>query len=78
MIRLTLMYYINFISFMENPDKTWDDIVAGDVQKAPPQPMLFGQEACFYHEKVRTLDYKGVRTGILCGFEFYGQQYSTI
>ena len=27
--------------------------------------------ACFYHEKVRTLDYKGVRTGILCGFEFY-------
>ena len=42
MIRLTLMYYINFISFMENPDKTWDDIIAGDVQKAPPQPMLFG------------------------------------
>ena len=41
MIRLTLMYYINFISFMENPDKTWDDIVAGDVQKAPPQPILF-------------------------------------
>ena len=41
MIRLTLMYYINFISFMENPDKTWDDIVAGDVQKAPPEPILF-------------------------------------
>ena len=41
MIRLTLMYYINFISFMENPDKTWDDIIAGDVQKAPPQPILF-------------------------------------
>ena len=28
MIRLTLMYSINFISFMENPDKTWDDIIA--------------------------------------------------
>ena len=41
MIRLTLMYYINFISFMENPDKTWDDIIAGDVQKAPPEPVLF-------------------------------------
>jgi hypothetical protein len=27
--------------------------------------------ACFYHEKVWALDYKGVRTGILCGFEFY-------
>jgi hypothetical protein len=23
MIRLTLMYYIDFIAFMENPDKTW-------------------------------------------------------
>jgi hypothetical protein len=41
MIRLTLMYYINFISFMENPDKTWDDILERDVQKAPPEPMLF-------------------------------------
>ncbi|MBR4929635.1 MAG: hypothetical protein IKZ00_02425, partial [Bacteroidaceae bacterium] len=53
MIRLTLMYYINFISFMENPDKTWDDIIAGDVQKAPPEPVLFHYGgACFYHEKV--------------------------
>ena len=41
MIRLTLMYYINFISFMENPDKTWDDILERNVQKAPPEPMLF-------------------------------------
>ena len=41
MIRLTLMYCINFISFMENPDKTWDDIIAGDVKKAPPQSILF-------------------------------------
>ena len=32
---------------------------------------FFIRGACFYHEKVRTLDYKGVRTGILCGFEFY-------
>jgi hypothetical protein len=41
MIRLTLMYYINFISFMENPDKTWDDILERNVQKVPPEPMLF-------------------------------------
>jgi IS4 transposase len=41
MIRLMLMYYINFISFMENPDKTWDDILERNVQKAPPEPMLF-------------------------------------
>ena len=53
MIRLTLMYYINFISFMENPDKTLDDIIAGDVQKSTTTTNAFrlGGEACFYHEK---------------------------
>ena len=24
MVRLTLMYYIDFVAFMENPDKTWN------------------------------------------------------
>ena len=41
MIRMTLMYYIDFISFMENPDKTWDNILAKEAQKGPPQPTLF-------------------------------------
>ena len=41
MIRLTLMYYIDFVRFMENPDKTWDDILAKESQKAPPEPTLF-------------------------------------
>lgn len=38
MIRLTLMYYINFIRFMENPDRTWDDLLAKETQKPPPEP----------------------------------------
>ncbi len=41
MIRMTLMYYIDFISFMENPDKTWDNILDKEAQKGPPQPTLF-------------------------------------
>ena len=41
MIRLTLMYYIDFISFMENPDKTWNNILAREAQKGPPLPTLF-------------------------------------
>ena len=41
MVRLTLMYYIDFVAFMENPDKTWEDILAKGVQKAPPEPSLF-------------------------------------
>ncbi|MBR4930860.1 MAG: hypothetical protein IKZ00_08705, partial [Bacteroidaceae bacterium] len=40
-------------------------------KKHPHNQYFLVRGACFYHEKVRTLDYKGVRTGILCGFEFY-------
>ena len=42
MVRLTLMYYIDFVAFMENPDKTWDDILAKQTQKAPSGQTLFG------------------------------------
>ncbi|MDD4395316.1 MAG: IS4 family transposase, partial [Bacteroidales bacterium] len=41
MVRLTLMYYINFIAFMEDPDKTWKDIRIKENQNSPPQPSLF-------------------------------------
>ena len=41
MIRLTLMYYLDFIAFMENPDKNWDEIQARSSAKAPPEPSLF-------------------------------------
>ena len=40
-------------------------------KKHPHNQYFLVRGACFYHEKVRTFDYKGVRTGILCGFEFY-------
>ena len=41
MVRLTLMNYIDFVAFMENPDKKWEDILAKETQKAPPEPTLF-------------------------------------
>ena len=41
MVRLALMYYIDFISFMENPDKAWLEITGKKNQKAPPEPTLF-------------------------------------
>ena len=34
-------YYVDFIAFMEEPEKTWNDILAKETQKAPPQPYLF-------------------------------------
>jgi len=30
------MYYIDFVAFMENPDKTWNNILAKEEQKGPP------------------------------------------
>ena len=41
MVRLMLMYYVDFIAFMENPEKTWNDFLAKEIQKAPPEPSLF-------------------------------------
>ncbi len=41
MVRLTLMYYIDFVAFMGNPDKIWNNILAKEGQKAPPEPSLF-------------------------------------
>lgn len=41
MVCLTLIYYIDFVAFMENPDKTWDDILANEAQKAPTRTFAF-------------------------------------
>ena len=41
MVRLMLMYYVDFIAFMENPEKTWNDFLAKEMRKAPPEPSLF-------------------------------------
>ena len=41
MLRLTLMYYINFIAFMEEPDKTWNDMLDKKAEKSPPGLTLF-------------------------------------
>lgn len=30
-----------FIAFMENPEKTWNDFLAKEEQKAPPELSLF-------------------------------------
>ena len=35
------MYYIDFVAFMENPDKTWNNITANEKHNAPPEPTLF-------------------------------------
>lgn len=35
MVRLTLMYYIDFTSFMENPDKVWIEVTEKENHKVP-------------------------------------------
>ena len=41
MVRLMLMFYVDFIAFMENPEKTWNDLLAKKMQKTPREPSLF-------------------------------------
>ena len=33
MVRLMLIYYVNFIAFMKNHEKTWNDFLAKEMQK---------------------------------------------
>lgn len=40
MIRITLMYYVNFYSLFNNPEKDWEYILLS-VEKSPPQLKLF-------------------------------------
>ena len=41
MVRLMLMYYVDIIAFMENPEKTWNEIHEKEMKKAPPGLTLF-------------------------------------
>lgn len=40
MVRITLMYYVDFYSLFNNPEKEWE-IILSEVSGAPPQPSLF-------------------------------------
>jgi hypothetical protein len=40
MVRQTLMYYIDFITFMENPDRGWQ-IISEEHAKSPPKIVQF-------------------------------------
>ena len=69
------MYYIDFVVFMDNPDKTWDDILARHTQKAPPEPTLFGDYGAYFSEKeARSPFFLGFWQGGYAYFCFTGQQ----
>ena len=40
MVRITLMYYVDFYSLFNNPEKEWE-IILSEASEAPPQPSLF-------------------------------------
>lgn len=40
MVRITLMYYVDFLSLFNNPEKEWE-IILSEASGAPPQPSLF-------------------------------------
>ena len=40
MVRITMMYYVDFYSLFNNPEKEWEIILSG-ASDAPPEPSLF-------------------------------------
>ncbi|WP_431605331.1 hypothetical protein [Duncaniella dubosii] len=39
-VRITLMYYVDFYSLFNNPEKDWK-IILSEASRAPPDPSLF-------------------------------------
>ena len=40
MVRITLMYYVDFYSLFNNPEKDWEKLLA-QASETPPEPSLF-------------------------------------
>ena len=40
MVRITLMYYVDFYSLSNNPEKEWE-IILSEASESPPEPSLF-------------------------------------
>ena len=40
MMRITLMYYVNFYSLFNNPEKDWEQMLSS-IDSSPPKPTLF-------------------------------------
>lgn len=40
MVRITMMYYVDFFSLFNNPEKEWE-IILSEAPEAPPEPSLF-------------------------------------
>lgn len=40
MVRITLMYYVDFYTLFNNPEKDWE-ISLSHASGAPPQPSIF-------------------------------------
>ena len=40
MVRISLMYYVDFFSLFNNPEKDWENVLA-EASEVPPEPTLF-------------------------------------
>lgn len=40
MVRISLMYYVDFYSLFNNPEKDWENVLA-EASEVPPEPTLF-------------------------------------
>ena len=60
---------------MENPDKTWNNILAKEEQKAPLELSLLIRGAYFWKKEVRNLILLGFGQDYYARLSFTGQQY---
>ena len=74
MLRLALMYYTNFIAFMEDPQKDESVICAERAKSPPPEPSLFDWGGLAFRKKARSPILKGFGLDFSAVLKFTGQQ----
>ena len=71
MVRLTLMYYIDFVAFMENPEKNGMIFLPKGHKKHHPNLHFSIRRGLLLEKESPKLDFEGLRTDFLCSFGFY-------
>ena len=68
---MQISYKVDFIAVMENPEKTWNDFLAKEEQKAPPELSLFDSGGLLLKKSSPKSYFTGLRGGFLCSLKFY-------
>lgn len=67
MVRITLMYYIDCYSFLNNPDRDWEKII--EQKKGPPIQLSLFDQGLVFKKNIRNAVFASIADCIVMSFE---------